>query len=75
MRIAQVMAGAANGGAELFYERMTGALSRAGQDVLPVIRREEGRSARLAAMGLTPVQFRFGGRLDFLTRPGIRRAL
>jgi glycosyltransferase involved in cell wall biosynthesis len=75
MRIAQVMAGAANGGAELFYERMTGALARAGQDVLPVIRREEGRAARLAAMGLAPVQFRFGGRLDFLTTPGIRRTL
>ncbi|HUM08236.1 MAG TPA: glycosyltransferase [Acidocella sp.] len=75
MRIAQVMAGAANGGAELFYERMTGALSRAGQDVLPVIRREEGRASRLAVKGLAPVQFRFGGRLDFGTRPGIRRAL
>ncbi|HTQ70416.1 MAG TPA: glycosyltransferase [Acidocella sp.] len=69
------MAGAANGGAELFYERMTGALSRAGQDVLPVIRREEGRASRLAIKGLAPVQFRFGGRLDFGTRPGIRRAL
>ena len=69
------MAGAANGGAELFYERMTGALARAGQDVLPVIRREEGRAARLAVKGLAPVQFRFGGRLDFGTRPGIRRAL
>jgi len=69
------MAGAANGGAELFYERMTGALARAGQDVLPVIRREEGRASRLAVKGLAPVQFRFGGRLDFGTRPGIRRAL
>lgn len=75
MRIAQVMAGAANGGAELFYERMTGALARAGQDVLPVIRREEARAARLAAMGLAPVQFRFGGKLDFLTTPGIRSTL
>jgi glycosyltransferase involved in cell wall biosynthesis len=75
MRIAQVMAGAANGGAELFYERMSGALARAGQDVLPVIRRDEARAARLAAMGLDPVPFRFGGRLDFLTTPGIRRTL
>ncbi len=69
------MAGAANGGAELFYERMTGALARAGQDVLPIIRREEARAARLTAMGLNPVQFRFGGKLDFLTTPGIRRTL
>ena len=69
------MAGAANGGAELFYERMTGALARAGQEVLPVIRREPGRAARLAALGLHPVQLRFGGRLDLLTKPRIAAAL
>ncbi len=75
MRIAQVMAGAVNGGAELFYERMTAALARAGQEVLPIIRREEGRAARLAALGLKPAGFRFGGMLDFRTSPGINRAL
>jgi glycosyltransferase involved in cell wall biosynthesis len=75
MRLAQVMAGAANGGAELFYERMTSALARAGQDVLPVIRSEPGRAARLTAMGLAPVQFRFGGKLDWLTRPRLAGSL
>ncbi len=30
MRVAQLMAGAANGGAELFFERMTLALHEAG---------------------------------------------
>jgi len=75
MRIAQVMAGAANGGAELFYERMTLALAGAGQEVLPVIRREPEREARLRAAGLHPATFRFGGRFDLCTRPGIRRAL
>ena len=75
MRVAQVIAGAANGGAELFYERMTSALARAGEDVLPVIRSEPGRAARLAAAGLTPVQFRFGGKLDWLTRPRLASSL
>ena len=75
MRIAQVMAGAANGGAELFYERMTQALARAGQTVQPLIRREPGRAARLAAVGLPAAQFRFGGKLDFFTRPKLAREL
>jgi glycosyltransferase involved in cell wall biosynthesis len=75
MRIAQVMAGAANGGAELFFERMTLALSRAGQEVQPLIRRDGAREARLRAAGVSPTAFRFGGPLDLLTRPRLRRAL
>lgn len=75
MRIAQVMAGAPQGGAELFFERMTLALARAGNDVLPVVRAEPARVARLRDAGLVPVEFRFGGPFDFSTRPGIRRAL
>jgi glycosyltransferase involved in cell wall biosynthesis len=73
--VAQVMAGAANGGAELFYERMTVALAESGHDVLPVIRRQDTRAARLRAAGLTPVELRFGGSFDVLARPTIRRAL
>lgn len=75
MRIAQIMAGAPNGGAELFFERMTTALACAGQDIIPIIRREAGRSSRLHAAGLAPLQLRFGGPLDFFTKPKIRRAL
>jgi glycosyltransferase involved in cell wall biosynthesis len=75
MRIAQIMAGAPNGGAELFFERMTTALARAGQDITPIIRHEAGRSTRLRAAGLDPLQLRFGGPLDFFTKPKIRRAL
>jgi len=63
------MAGAANGGAELFYERMTLALAEAGETVLPVVRAAEGRSGRLINAGLRPVELRFGGPLDVLTRP------
>ena len=67
MKIAQVMAGAPVGGAELFFERLTIALHDAGDDVLPVIRRDAGRAGRLRAMGLAPVELGFGGPLDLLS--------
>lgn len=69
------MAGAATGGAELFFERLTAAMQRAGDRVLPVIRRDRGRAARMAAAGVAPVQLGFGGVLDFATRPALRRSL
>ncbi|MFL1463951.1 glycosyltransferase [Roseococcus sp. DSY-14] len=67
------MAGAAIGGAEAFFERLTLALPGAGFEVLPVIRADPARAARLAA--LHPLQLRFGGPLDLLTRPRLRAAL
>ncbi len=67
------MAGAPAGGAELFFERLVMAQHHAGDTILPVIRRDEGRAGRLAS--LSPVQLRFGGALDLLTRPRLRRAL
>ena len=69
MRLAQLMAGAANGGAELFFERMSLVLHRAGETVLPVVRPDPARMARLREGGLAPVGLRYGGRLDLLTRP------
>ena len=75
MRIAHVMAGAAAGGAELFYERLSAAQNRTGDKVLATIRRDPGRAGRLRQAGLEPLQLRFGGRLDLLTRPRLRRAL
>lgn len=69
------MAGAPAGGAELFFERMTTTLHAAGDTVLPVIRRNPARAARLARGGLVPVQLGFGGVFDLLTRPRLRRAL
>jgi glycosyltransferase involved in cell wall biosynthesis len=71
MRVAQVMAGSAAGGAEIFFERLCMALAGAGDDVLPVIRRDAGREGRLRAAGLAPVALRFGGPLDLLTRPRV----
>lgn len=75
MRLAHVMAGAPAGGAELFFERLTAALHRAGDAVLPVIRRDPARAARLAGAGLHPDQLRFGGPLDLTTRPALAALL
>ena len=69
------MAGARHGGAEGFYERLCVALHAAGEDVLPVIRRDADRAARLRAGGLAPVELGFGGALDLLTGPRLRAAL
>ncbi len=73
--MAQVMAGAPVGGAELFFERLSAALVRAGDVVLPVIRRHSERARRLATCGMAPVQLGFGGPLDLLTAPRLARAL
>ena len=69
------MAGAVNGGAELFFERLCLGLHDAGEEVLAVIRSDPARAARLRAGGLAPVQLRFGSALDLLTRPALARAL
>lgn len=75
MRIAHVMAGARTGGAELFFERLAGAMHQAGETVLPVVRRDAARVARLRGMGLTPVELGFGGALDWVTPGRLRRVL
>ncbi|HUC17123.1 MAG TPA: glycosyltransferase [Acetobacteraceae bacterium] len=75
MRVAQIMAGAHHGGAELFFERLTVALHRAGETVLPLVRSDAERAQRLIEAGLAPQQFRFGGPFDFITRPRLAHAL
>ena len=69
------MAGAPIGGAEAFFERATIALHHAGDQVLPIIRRDAERAARLRDAGLLPVELAFGGALDFITKPRVRRTL
>ena len=69
------MAGAAQGGAELFFERLSIGLAQSGDEVLPLIRRDQGRLARLVAAGLAPEVFTYGGALDFWTRPLLARRL
>ena len=75
VKLAHLMAGAEAGGAELFYERLCAALARTGDEVLPIIRRNAARAARLQAAGLGPVQLGFGGRLDLLTRVRAGRSM
>ena len=75
LRVAQIIAGAREGGAELFYERLCIALHTAGDSVLPVIRREPARAARLQDAGLAPVELGFGNPLDLLTGPHLRSTL
>ncbi len=69
------MAGAPNGGAELFFERLTTALHGAGEAVLPVIRSDAARAERLARAGLSARQFAFGGPADWLTGVRLRAVL
>jgi len=73
--VAHVMAGAASGGAELFYERLCAAHVREGRRLLSVIRRDEGRRERLAREGVFARELGFGGRLDVLTKPRLGRML
>ncbi len=75
LRVAHVIAGAAMGGAELFFERLCLAERAAGDDVLPVTKRDAARAARLAAGGLAPVELGFGHIVDFWTKPRLARHL
>jgi glycosyltransferase involved in cell wall biosynthesis len=72
---AQIIAGAPTGGAELFFERLCIALHTPADPILPIIRHNPPRAARLRAAGLTPGELRFGGPLDLLTRPRLSRLL
>ncbi|RMD60599.1 MAG: glycosyltransferase [Alphaproteobacteria bacterium] len=73
MRVMQVMAGGAHGGAETFFVDLVCALHRAGLPQRAVIRRNPERSEILRDAGVDVVERRFGGRLDVFTRPGLRR--
>lgn len=74
LRLLQVMAGAAHGGAEAFFERMVAALARAGVRQHLAIRAAPARAARLAPTGAAISQHRFGSRLDLLTPLQLSRA-
>ena len=72
-RLLQAMAGAPQGGAEAFFERLAPALARAGIEQHLAIRRNPDRAARLRGQGLAVSELRFGGRLDFTTGSGLAR--
>jgi len=75
IRLLQALAGAQHGGAELHFVRLAVALHRAGVEQRILIRRHEERAAALRAAGIEPVELRFGGRLDLVTRQAFRRQI
>jgi glycosyltransferase involved in cell wall biosynthesis len=75
VKVLQVMAGAALGGAETYFVDMVTALHRAGLDQKVVIRRNARRAAGLREAGIDPVELPFGGWFDFRTRPLLARLI
>lgn len=73
-RVMQVMAGAAHGGAEAFFDRLVPALGRAGVEQCAVIRRNDERAGSLRAQGVNTIELAFGGLFDLWTGPALRRA-
>jgi glycosyltransferase involved in cell wall biosynthesis len=74
MKVAHVLAGAQDGGAELFFERLIPALIGAGDEVLPIVR-GGARQARLRKAGADARRALFRGGIDPLTRPMLACAL
>ena len=74
-RVLQVMAGAGQGGAEAFFERLVIALQQAGLEQRVIIRRDEERASRLEAAGLTVLQLPFRRWFDFTTTPAIAQEI
>ena len=75
VKVAQVLAGRAQGGAELFYDRLVPALHGRVPQVA-IVRPSGARAEALEAAGVPTHRFRFGHhRLDWRTRRGVARAL
>lgn len=75
MRLLAAMAGARHGGAEAFFERLVLAFQRAGVAQRAVIRAEPSRARRLRDAGIETIELKFGGWLDFRTKPALARIL
>ncbi|MCP8686262.1 glycosyltransferase [Marinobacterium sedimentorum] len=76
IRVAQVLAGAAVGGAENFFVRLVAGLNeRPELDTHAFIRGHAHRLEALRSSGVTTQGFRFGGKLDILGRRSFRQAL
>jgi len=75
-RIAQVLAGAAQGGAENFFVRLAQGVHDSGKvEQKAFIRNHEHRVEALRSYGLAVEGFRFGGRLNILDRRRFVRSL
>ncbi len=74
-RVLQAIAGAAHGGAEIFFTRLAAALHRAGAPQRVLIRRNSRRAQCLRAAGVGVGEFAFGGIFDLATRFAFRREI
>ena len=72
-RLLQVIAGARNGGAELFFSRLAIALSEIEYSQKVVIRKNKERFQQLKEGNVDVTEMRFGGPLDFLTSYKLRK--
>ncbi|QQG36678.1 MAG: glycosyltransferase [Micavibrio aeruginosavorus] len=75
MKILQVMAGAAQGGAETAFVDMCIALHEAGEEIEVVTRKNPARQARLQAAGLKVHILPFGGVVDIFTTLRMRKII
>ncbi len=75
IRVLQMMAGAEQGGAELYFARLCAALQRAGIIQLAIIRPQPERMTSLDAVGIPIIPAPFGGWFDFTTRRIVKRAI
>ncbi len=75
MRVMQVMAGGEHGGAETFFVDLVTALQKRGLDQRAVIRRNPERSKILRDAKVPLAELRFGGPLDILSKPALRREI
>lgn len=73
MRVFQLCAGAAQGGAETAFVDVSIALHEAGIDIVPICRPHPLPLKRLRDAGLEPVTLPFGGPFDFRTRRVLRK--
>lgn len=74
-RVLQLMAGAAEGGAENFFSRLAVAFQSAGVEQHLIIRPDAAREAVLKNVGVSLTTAPFGGLLDFSTGRHIRREI
>lgn len=72
MKILQVMAGAAVGGAETAFVDMCIAMHEAGHDIVVVTRANSVRVPRLERAGIKVYTLPFGGRFDIYTRHALK---
>ena len=75
MRLLQMMAGAADGGAENFFTRLAIALQSSAIEQHLVIRPEPARENKLRDFGISVATARFGGRLDLATSRILKREI